>query len=669
MDLSELNRAIRSGLRPLETVAPLRLSEWAARHFYLSAESSYVEGTWRAWPFQTAMMDCIGHDDVEEVDIRKSARVGYTKMLLAAIGYFAEHKRRNQAVWQPTDDDAKDFCKTELDPMLRDVPVMAGVFPSFLRRHKDNTLEQKKFLGSLLHIRGGKAAKNYRRLTVDVAFIDELDGFDLDIEGEGSPVTLAAKRVEGATFPKQIRGSTPHLKGFSLIEARHDQADKRFLFHIPCPHCNTEHPLRWGSRDAPYGFKWQGDSPETVAHLCEACGTLYTQSEYFTVWQRGRWIAQDGTWIDPECVFRDPAGNVLSVPRAVSFSIWTGYSPQQTWVEIVRAWLKAVAKARSGDKGELKSFLNTTLGESYEEEVEKADEHALMARAEAYPLRRAPLGVLVIVAGVDVQDNRFEVVLWGLGRGEEMWPLDYTVLEANPADERDWAKLDAYLQSTFPHAGGGKLRIEATAIDTGGHFTNQVYTFCRARANRRIFAVKGDYRSGMPIKGRASMVDVTWRGQIHKRGVKLWHVGTDTAKDLLFGRLKVTQPGPGFVHFSKDLPPEFYTQLTSEIRILTKTPSGEGYRWVKRGGRNEVLDCTVYALFCSHLLDLHRYTETMWAKLEAAVQPRVRDIFEGAPAPEEVQASEPEAKNAPRPMQQIPAPPPRRPGFVQSWKR
>jgi phage terminase large subunit GpA-like protein len=123
------------------------------------------------------------------------------------------------------------------------------------------------------------------------------------------------------------------------------------------------------------------------------------------------------------------------------------------------------------------------------------------------------------------------------------------------------------------------------------------------------------------------MQDVNWKGKIIKSGVKLWHVGTDTAKDLLHGRLKVTQPGPGRVHFSKELPAVFYDQLTAEARMLQKTAQGERHRWVRVRSRNEVLDCTVYAIFASHVLDLHRYTEAMWARLEAAVQPRVGDLF------------------------------------------
>lgn len=619
---------------------PMRLSEWAETNFYLSAESSYRQERWSAYPYQVALLDCMGSDEIEEVNFRKSARVGYTKMLLAAVGYFAEHKRRNQAVWLPTDEDRDGFVKTELEPMLRDVSVMRDVFPQQLAKNKSNTLKQKTFIGSTLHLRGGKAAKNYRALSVDVAYLDELDGFDTDIEKEGSPVTLSSKRVEGATFPKKIRGTTPKLKGFSMIEACEENSDVNLRRYVPCTHCREEIMLEFGGKDKPFGFKFDPKEPETVRHLCQHCGGLMSQADYLREWQRGRWLDRDkGVWIsDADGKFRNVDGEVIPAPRSVGFHVWTAYSPMTTWAQIVREFLAASEKAKTGDKAELKTFVNTTLGETWEEEVEQTDEAELRKRVESYALRTVPKGCLVLAAGVDLQDNRFELTVWGFGRGEEMWLIDYVILAANPADERDWDKLDGYLQSKFRHHSGQLLGIDAVAVDTGGHFTHQAYNFCRVRANRRVFAVKGESRSGRPIKSKSSSQDVNHRGKIIKAGVKLWLVGTDTAKDLLHGRLKVTQPGPGYVHFPKGLPDDFFVQLTNEVRVLQRTHSGEQFKWVKKksGARNEALDTTVYAMFAAQMLDLHRYTDRMWARLEAAVQPANADMFmDGAAEPDD----------------------------------
>lgn len=644
----------------------MRLSEWAEEHFYLSRESSYREGRWQSYPFQRAILDCMGSDSVRELYWMKSARVGYTKMLLAFMAYQAQHKRRNQALWQPTDDDADRFSKVEFDSMLRDVPVMHQLFPWTNKRHRNNTTNQKSFIGSTAYIRGGKAARSYRALSVDAAILDEADGFDQDVEKEGSPYFLAAKRIEGATFPKLIVGSTPKLKGLSIIEGLTQSADALFRFHIPCPHCDQFIRLRWGGKGKPYGFQWHDLDPDSVQHACDKCGVLFTQSDYLRVWEHGRWISDSGLWIDEHSEFRTATGEATIVER-VAFHIWTAYSPMTSWSQLVREFLKAQAKVKQGDKALLKAFVNTTLGETWEEDVEQTDHNELMTRREDFPLRTVPRGALVLVAGVDVQDNRFEIKVWGIGRDEEMWTIDRVVLEANPADERDWDKLDQYLLSKFPHASGQMLGIEATSIDTGGHFTHQVYAFCRARTRRRLFAIKGDHRQGQPIKGRASLQDVNYKGKIIKRGVRLHLVGTDTAKDLLHGRLKITEPGPGCIHFSKDLDEDFFEQLTSEVRVLQRTATGEAYRWVRRSSviRNEMLDCTVYALHAAHMLDLHRYTDKMWERLESVVQPPTGDLFAPAqPAAE----PDPEPADVPTRKTARPARRRRRPStFASNW--
>lgn len=673
--VTDIERALVDGLAAYGMPSPVSLPRWAEHNFYLSAESSYVEQAWRPWPFQIGILACFGCDDIEEVNVAKSARVGYTKMLLAAMGYFAQHKRRNQAIWQPTDEDRDQFVKTELEPMLRDVSCMADVFPAFLAKNKSNTLKQKMLLGSTIHTLGGKAAKNYRRISVDVGLLDEISGFDLNVENEGAPFGLAAKRVEGASFPKMIVGSTPKLRGLCQIESRVALAQLVLRYEIPCPHCGGYHTLRFGKPSSAYGMKWQkcdnaDDTAASVRQLCPHCGSLYTQAEFAGVEARGEWRSATGVRLvvdaDGYPHFFDADGAPLPIPRHVAFdNLWSAYSPNVAWSAIVRDYLAAIAKARTGDKSDLQTWTNTTRGQTWHDEGDKTDAGELEKRAEAYTLRTVPMGGLMLTCGVDVQDDRWECVVWAHGRGDEMWCIDYTVLYGNPGNEAEWDKLDAYLSTRFRHASGQMLPIEATAIDTGGHFTHQVYNFCRTRERRRIFAVKGEARPGLPIKGRASMQDVNWRGKILKRGVKLWLVGTDTAKDLLHGRFKVTQPGAGYVHFSRELPTVFFTGLTIEQRVLVKTATGHAYRWVNPPhGRNEPLDCTVYALFAAHALDLHRYTSAMWTRIESVVQPANGDLFAAQPTTQYQEPDEqPAGQQAREPKENRPSTPSRVGGF------
>ncbi|MCS4508901.1 phage terminase large subunit family protein [Xylophilus ampelinus] len=622
--------AVRDGLALLRAVVPQPLSDWAADHFYLSAESSHAQGQWEAYPFQIALMDWMSDDRITELTVKKSKRVGYTKILLAFMAYNAAHRRRKQALWQPTDDDRDSFVKGEVEPMLRDVKALRRVA---LTGGGEDTMKFKRFVGSVLHLLGGKAARAFRRITVAVSLLDELDAFDQQIEKSSDPITLARGRLEGAPFPKLVAGSTPRIKGLSHTDARHTAAGAQMVYNIACPHCDAEHPLTWGGKTAKSGFKWNGQ-PGGAHHVCPHCGESITQADYLGIWREGVWIDHQHRYrYGPDRIWRDGMGVPCQPPEHVGSHVWAAYSPQRTWDDIVREFLEAHVRLKQGDPGPMQGFVNETRGDVWEEASDRADEHALMQRAEDYALRTVPHGGLVLVAGVDIQDTWFEIVVWAIGRGEEMWVVDHVKMVANPAEQADWEKLDAYLLTSFPHANGSRLGIEAAAVDTGGHFTHQVYNFCRLRERRRIFAVKGDKVPGKPVAGRASAQDVNFRGQVVRRGVKLWMVGTDTAKDLIYGRLIVTQPGPGYVHTSKHLAAEFYFGLTAESRVLVKTATGTVYRWENMlRKRNEPLDCTVYAIFATHRLGLHTYTDRQWQRLESAMAP---DLFaQSAPTSE-----------------------------------
>lgn len=626
----EVGACLTRGLSTFGVPDPMSLDEWASKHFYLSKESSYVEQAWEAWPFQRAIMACISNDDIYEVDFMKSARVGYTKMLLAAIGYFIEHKRRNQALWQPTDGDSDEFVKTELEPMLRDVKVMRKAFPAHMSRHKDNTLQQKKFLGCMLHTRGGKAARSYRRISVDNALLDELDAFDGDVEKEGDPITLASKRVEGATFPKVVAGSTPGLKGFSLIDARQLLADARVKFAIPCPDCGGFHPLAWGGKDEKTGFKWLKSDPDSVRHLCPHCGTLIDQGQYLTAAEGGRWQNEDASiTIDHAGVFRNGAGAVIEALRHIAFHVWTAYSPLVTWAKLVREFIAAHNKAQEGDITSLKAFTNTTKGETWELDVEKTDADVLKARADDRPLGVVPRGCVRLLAGCDTQDNRVEVYVWGYGRGCQMWLIDFRILYGNPAEDALWEDVAEYLFETeFQHVSGQKLKIYGSAIDSGGHYTQAVYNFVATHsAVHRVFAVKGRSGKEKHIKDGVTKVDIDWRGRIKKNGAKLWQVGTNLAKDLLYGRMGITKPGPGYINFPKDAPDEFYKQMAGEIRAERVTAGGTESRWTAIRKRVEAWDCTVYAVWLETYFELAKKTAKWWDELEEEIQPSMADLF------------------------------------------
>ena len=628
-----IKAAVRLGLESLRAEPPQRLGDWARDHFKLAGESSHTKGAWVAWAFQVGILDFMSDDQIEELDVMKAKRVGYTKMVTAYVAYNVAHRRRKQALWQPTDDDRDSYVKSEIAPVLDPLTGVPAVNKA-RRRGKgasEETIKYKPFRDSALHLLGGKASRAYRRITVAVAVLDEISKFDRSIEKSGPPRGLARGRLEGAPYPKLVCGSTPLLKGLCHIEDAVEEAEGLVRFHIECKHCGAEHPLMWGGKDKAHGFKWERGNPASVRHVCPHCRASITQADYMPGGTPvgGAWVCErTGKRYGPDRVWRDNKGMPCRPPRSLGVHVWTAYSPQRAWSDIVTEFENALKALEKGDVGPMQLFVNETLGETWELAGERTDEHALQARAEPYKLCTVPRGALILTAGVDVQRNRWEITVYGWGRGMESWVVDVAVLEGNPAVDEEWGPVLEYLQRRYPQeAGGLTMGISATSIDSSDQ-TQAVYSWVSKAQHsiKGLRAIKGEGTDGVAILGPSSLQEINWRGRKLPRGIKLWRVGVDSAKDLLLGQLSIQQPGPGYVHFSDELPREFFEQLTAEQRVLARVNGREAYRWIKRRPRNEQLDNRNYALHAAMGIGLHKYTDAQWSRLEAAVQPAF-DLF------------------------------------------
>lgn len=591
-----LLKAVKEGLRLFARPEPLTLVEWADENFYLSSESSYLEGRWETLPFQVAPMNAIGHDDIMYVNFVKSARVGYSQMLRAMIGYFTEHKARNQLLFQPTDGAAAGFMKAHIETMIRDVPVVKNMAPWIGKKHRDNTLDTKRFSnGRQLWVLGGTAAKNYREKSVDVVAYDELAAFEPDVEKEGSPTFLGDKRIEGSIFPKSIRGSTPKIADTCQITKAASEAECYFRLYLPCPHCQHEQYLKFGGTDADFGFKWDEDKPQTVKYLCENCHALADQAAWHGQYHRLIWRCDlTGSWTKDGLDYFDASGAPRSAPESVAYHLWTAYSTFTTWERIVKDFLKA-----RKDVGKLKTFVNTTLGEPWDEDQgDGLEPDHLYARREHYSAD-VPVENCILTAAVDTQNDRFEIEVVAWAAGEESWRISYERLYGDLSRAEVWNLLAQRLKRQFATPSGTLLDIRLCLIDSGGHYTDEVYAFCRKNGARRYIPVKGHSEPGKPVaKFPRKRTD---------KGVYLTLIGTDTAKEIIVSRLKNMEPGDGYMHYpvSDEFDEEYFRQLTAERKKRKLVKGRWKIEWDAGGRRNEPFDTSVYNLAAVRLLQQH----------------------------------------------------------------
>jgi phage terminase large subunit GpA-like protein len=549
----------------------LLVSEWADAHRILPSKGSAEPGPWRTsrTPYLKAILDALSTGSpYHTVVFAKGAQIGATEAGSNWLGYCIHHAPAPMLMVQPTIDMVKRISKQRVQPMIEVTPVLAERIAPSRARDAGNTLQQKDFAGGTLVMTGANSATGLRSMPARYLFLDEVDAYPGDVEGEGDPIELAIART--ATFKRNRKifmCSTPTIEGESRIWKAFEETDQRY-YHVPCPDCHEYQMIDWQR------IVWPEGDPESAALTCQHCGVLIDE-------RHKGWMLENGRWT--------PAAEGMD-PGMVGFHLSSLYSPPgwYSWSDAARDFLKA-----KGHSTKLQSFINTKLGQCWEDRTgEKVDHEALMARREAWDVHAIPADIALITAGVDVQDDRLEITLIGWTGAEQARVLDHLQLWGAPGEAQLWSELDALLLGQFATQDGRLLRIRATALDTGGHHTQRAYEFCRSRASRKVF----------PIKGRAGNHPV-WPSKVTKtklsQGVRLYLVGVDTAKDQIRSALAVTNPDrPRYVAFAADLPDSYFTQLTSEKRVTIYNKSGVATRaWKKpAGARNEALDCFVYAM-------------------------------------------------------------------------
>lgn len=510
-------------------------------------------------------MDALSDPQIETVVMMSSAQVGKTEILNNAIGFFISQDPSPMLVVQPTLDMAQTWSKDRLAPMLRDTPILAGLVKDPRSRDSGNTTLHKVFAGGHVTACGANSPSSLASRPVRVVFCDEVDRYPVSAGTEGDPVSLARKRATTFWNRKIFLCSTPTNKGASRIESSYEESDQR-RFHISCPDCQNEQTLKWGQ------VKWETDKPETAKYVCEECGSLWDDNQRAKAIKKGRWIASK------------PTGKVAG------FHLSALYSPWSPLADGVQDFLEAKKQPAT-----LRVWVNTYLGETWEEEGDQVDDYSLANRAEEWDA--IPEDVLLLTAGVDVQDDRLEAEVVGWGLDEESWSIAYKTFYGDPSAPHVWKDLDEFLNQTYEHESGQDMIVRATCIDSGGHNTQAVYKYVHPREGKRIFAIKGVGGEGKPIVGKPS------KNNIGK--IKLFPVGVDTAKLLLFSRFKIQDHGAGYCHFPVGREDEYFKQLTAE-KIATRYHKGFARReFVKTRTRNEALDVRVYAMAALSLLNVN----------------------------------------------------------------
>ena len=544
----------------------LKISDWADRYRKLSPESSAESGAWRTdrAPYQKEIMDSFNDPDIQRIVFIKSSQVGATEILLNVIGYYIDQDPSPMLIMQPTLAMGQAFSKDRLSTMIRDSEKIRNCVKNPRSRDSGNTVLSKKFAGGNLNIVGSNSASGLASRPIRILLADEVDRYEASAGAEGDPISLATKRTTTFWNRKIYMCSTPTIKGLSRIETAFEESDKRY-YHVPCPECNHKQVLKWKN------VIWEENKPETASYACDECGSMIDES-------KKQWRRKHGEWIAKE-----PKSHTAGFHISELYSVWS------TWAEMAIAFLEAKKQPEM-----LKTWINTSLGESWEEQGEAVEYETLLERRLNYDFTCIPEDVLILTAGVDTQKDRLELQLVGWGKNYEAWVCDFKIFWGDPNSINVWTDLDSYLKKRFKTESERFIPISCCTVDSGGHHTNMVYHFTKPRQSRRIFAIKGLSQDGKPIANRPTFVG--------KNKAVLYGVGVDTAKEAILSRL-TADAETSTLHFCSDLDEEYFKQLTAEKRVTKFIRGRKTLVWKQIRPRNEALDTLVYNFAAIYILN------------------------------------------------------------------
>lgn len=574
----------------------LTLTEWSDMNRKLSKESSAEHGEWRTakTPYMLEIYDNIMKEHIRKIVLQFAAQLAKTELILNTFGWYAHLDPCPMLLVQPTDKLVSEFSKERVAPMIRDCDVLRVLIKDANQKNSGNTVTHKMFPGGFLAFKGATSPSGLASKPIKVLFMDEVDRYPKSSGNEGSPIALAEQRVQTYNDHKVIITGTPTIKGESEIESEYEKGSMA-KYYVKCPKCGEGNELLFDNLD------WELNKNDElkidrVEMICEHCGCGSEEEE---------WKSEVGKWIHEY-----PERTTLSYKLSGLASV------MRDWKGIVEEYLK-----KKDNEQELISFVNTVLGESYELSLsETLDYKILLNRREIYDAE-VPNGVLLLTAGVDVQDGWLAIEVVGHGLDNETWGIQYKILSGNLEEREIWEELDEFLMKKFYYADGTGINIYSTCIDTGGHHTEATYDFIKPRETyRRVFGIKGLGGENVPIINGFRLTK--------NKKINLLSLGVNALKDMVMGRLKISEPGPGYCHYPSDpilkYDELYFKSLTAEIKLVNKI--SRKVTWTQIRKRNESLDCRNYALAAKEIfikLDMKKLAELRREQLEKAFEYKI----------------------------------------------
>lgn len=588
-------RVAKKVLQPKEE---LTVSQWAEKYRILD-DSSNLTGRWSndITPYLVGVMDSFNDPDVRKVFFCKASQIGGTSALVNMLCYIIMQRPAPTMIVYPSDDLAKDISSESLKPTFRLIPEIRKLFLE--SRSKELRL---KFKPMTLYLRGSGSASKLASKAIKYLFFDEIDKMEGATKKEASPYNLALERTKSYKPQEKVFAtSTPTVKT-NYIWDLHENADEVRHYFVKCPHCGEMIELKFAQikfDENEDGSMSNYERAHTSVYICQECGCVITDNQKPKMLREGRWTT----------VKKRGIGKA----RSVGFWISSLYSPFLTWADIAEEFLNS-----KDDPEKFQNFVNSWLGEAWEETKLKTSEDLVMERQTETSEYVVPSWAKMLTAGVDVQETSLYYTIRAFG--------DFTTSQnVTHGQVLSFAEIERVMNLEYKKEDGSSMVVELALIDSG-YQSDATYDFCIDNSNWAT-PVKG---SSNPMRDRYKISKVD-KQDSKAYGMQLVLVDGDQLKDSIAARMRRPNgQGSWMVYSGCDR--EYAKQVTAEHKIFVKLGNGKKIlRWVPKHSHadNHYLDCEVYALAAAEIRGIRSI------HLNSAEEEPRRPAPQPVPVPEE----------------------------------
>lgn len=623
---------------------PTATADWASTKLYLPQETTEAHGLFdlRYVPAMLGIMAALDDPKIVDISCMKSAQQAWTTTVIAYIANRAVNDPAPMILLFDSDGAGKDFYDEKLVPIVNSTPDLGARIAINKTRSRGNRWDFVRFPGGYFKLGGSGQIRKVKSTSADICLVEEPDDAKENLRDQGDSIQLLRERMKRRRNPKFIVGGTPSLKGFSRVEFRVNLGDKRVL-PIRCGDCGESHVLdlehvTWdesvGEPHPVYGLA----DPGSAVYVCPHCGSAWDD---FTRQENIRRTVQDAIDAgDPRCGWVPTAPSIKGHASFLELNEAYSCLPGVGMAEYVKDRLEALHAKRQGDLNKWIVHVNSKQGRPYEFKGDAASAEALEAQALDYPEGQPPSGALALTAFVDVQDNRLSVMVRAYGRDQRSWLVLWTEPAAKVSTHEHadpvWDELDRILFARYTTADGLYLSVQAVGIDSGdGASATTVYRYVQTRQRLHrgvlIMATKGSSQMeaeifSLPRERAIDPRNPTRATRADRFGVRPYLIGTSKTKDYLDARWKLEASGQGRHHCYATVRADYWAQITSEVKVPSRTQRGHLVWTPKSGVRNEALDCEVGCEHAARGLKLHIRTPAQWDADEMRL--RQRDLID-----------------------------------------